>query len=315
MSGGLLAARPDLMHRKAYIFLILTMVFWGGNSVAGKLAVGHISPMMLTTLRWVISLAVLLPLSWSSLRQDWPVIRRNLPLLTALGATGFTLFAAAMYSALTYTTAINAAIEQAGMPMIIFLANFILFRIRVGWMQIVGFVMTLVGIALTASNGELSRLVGLRINFGDALMLLAVLFYGAYTVALRFKPPIRWQSTIFILSAAASVTSLPFLAWEIASDGLLAPDATGWGVTVYAALFPSLIAQVLYIRGNELIGGNRASLFINLVPIFGIVLSVLILRESFHLFHLLSMALVLGGIWLAENSGRKQDAAAAVSGI
>lgn len=298
------------MHRKAYALLILTMLFWGGNSVAGKLAVGHISPMMLTTLRWVIALAVLVPLSWTSLREDWPVIRRNFLLLAALGAIGFTFFTAAMYSALTYTTAINAAIEQAGMPMVIFLANFILFRIRVGWLQIVGFVMSLVGIALTASHGELSRLTGLKINFGDALMLLAVLSYGSYTVALRFKPPIRWQSTIFILSASAFVTSIPFLAWEIASGGLIAPDATGWGVTVYAALLPSVVAQVFYIRGNELIGGNRASLFINLVPIFGIVLSVLILRETFHLFHLVAMTLVLGGIWLAENSGRKQAAAA-----
>ena len=298
------------MHRKAYVFLVLTMLLWGGNSVAGRLAVGHISPMMLTTLRWVIALAVLVPLSWTSLREDWPVIRRNFLLLAALGAIGFTFFTAAMYSALTYTTAINAAIEQAGMPMVIFLANFILFHTRVTWLQIAGFVMTLAGIAVAASNGDPGRLAGLDINFGDALMLLAVLFYGAYTVALRFKPTIHWQSMITILVVSAFATSLPFLWWEHASGGLIAPDAMGWAIALYAALLPSLTAQVFYIRGNELIGGNRASLFINLVPIFGTVLSLLILNETFHLFHLLAMALVLGGIWLAENSGRKQAAAA-----
>ena len=50
------------MHRKAYALLILTMLFWGGNSVAGRLAVGHVSPMMLTTLRWGIAAIVILPL-------------------------------------------------------------------------------------------------------------------------------------------------------------------------------------------------------------------------------------------------------------
>lgn len=298
------------MHRKAYAFLILTMLFWGGNAVAGRFAVGHVSPMMLTTLRWLIAVAVIVPLSWPKLRKDWPAIRRHLPLLVGLGAVGFTFFNATMYSALTYTTAINVAIEQAGMPMVIFLANFVLFRMRVTWLQIVGFVMTLAGIAVTASNGDPGRLAGLDINFGDALMLLAVLLYGAYTVALRFKPRIHWQSLISVLAASALVTSLPFLLWESASGNLIAPDATGWGVAFYAALLPSLASQVLYIRGNELIGGNRASLFINLVPIFGTVLSVLILNETFHLFHLVAMALVLGGIWLAENSGRKQAAAA-----
>lgn len=297
------------MHRKADAGLILTMLFWGGNSVAGRLAVGHVSPMMLTTLRWLIAVVVILPLSWPKLRKDWPVIRRNLPLLVGLGAVGFSIFNATMYSALTYTTAINVAIEQAGMPMVIFLANFVLFRMRVTWLQIVGFVMTLAGIAVTASNGDPRRLAGLDINFGDALMLLAVLFYGAYTVALRFKPRIHWQSLILVLAASAFVTSLPFLLWERAAGGMIAPDATGWAIAFYAALLPSLLSQVLYIRGNELIGGNRASLFINLVPIFGTFLSVLILNETFHLFHLVAMALVLGGIWLAENSGRKQAAA------
>lgn len=296
------------MHRKAYALLMTTMLLWGGNAVAGRLAVGHVSPMMLTMLRWAIAVVVIAPLSWPQLRRDWPVIRRHLPLLAGLGAVGFSLFNATLYSALTYTTAINVTIEQAGMPMLIFLANFLLFGMRVTWLQIVGFMLTLVGIAITASNGDLAQLAALKINFGDALMLLAVLWYGSYTVALRFKPDIHWQSTITVLASAAFVTSLPFVAWEAASGGLVVPDARGWGLAFFAGLLPSLVAQIFYIRGNELIGGNRASLFINLVPIFGTLLSVMILGETFHPFHLVAIILVLGGIWLAENSGRKHSA-------
>ena len=85
----------------------------------------------------------------------------------------------------------------------------------------------------------------------------------------------------------------------------IVPDARGWAVVAYTVVFPSILAQVFYIRGVELIGPNRAGLFINLVPIFGTLMSVLILGEDFQLYHAAAMILVLGGIWLAEHSGRK----------
>jgi hypothetical protein len=140
-------------------------------------------------------------------RRDIKVIRANLPLLMAYGAVGFACFNNLLYSALEHTTAINVAIEQAGMPMVIFLANFLLFRIRVTPAQIAGFVLTLAGVAVTASSGSLARLIGLELNRGDALMLLAVLCYGGYTVALRYKPDLHWQSMITVMAASAFLTS------------------------------------------------------------------------------------------------------------
>ena len=79
----------------------------------------------------------------------------------------------------------------------------------------------------------------------------------------------------------------------------------GWGCVLFTAIFPSLLSQVFYMRGVELIGANRASLFINLVPIFGTLLSILILGESLHPYHVVAIVLALGGIWLAERSGRR----------
>lgn len=296
------------MFRNAYVLLVLTMLFWAGNAIAGKLAVGHISPMLLTALRWGIAVAIMVVVALPQFRRDWPVVKRYLPLLFALGAAGFTLFNAAMYSALTFTTAINAAIEQAGMPMFIFVANFVLYRMGVSLGQIVGFTLSLIGVALTVSHGNLLRLAELDVNFGDLLMLGAVVLYAGYTVALRYKPVIHWTSLILALSIAALLTSLPFAVWEIATDRVIWPDARGWAITAYTAIFPSILSQASYIRGVELIGANRAGLFINLVPIFGTLLSIMILGESFHLYHAAALAMVLGGIWLAEHSGRKRAA-------
>ncbi|MEM5495542.1 DMT family transporter [Hoeflea sp. AS16] len=292
------------MILRAYLLLIITSLSWGANAVAGKVAVGHISPMLLTSIRWGMAFAILLTFALPQVRRDVRVIRANLPLLVSYGMFGFAFFNILLYSALEYTTAINVAIEQAGMPMIIFLANFILFRIRVTPAQIVGFVLTLAGVAITASSGSLARLVGLELNRGDALMLLAVFFYGGYTVALRYKPTLHWQSMITVMAGAAFLASLPFSAFEVMRGSVIWPDTTGWLVAAFTAIFPSLIAQVLFIRGNEIIGSNRAGIFINLVPIFGTLLSVLILGEMLHLYHVIALGLVLGGIWLSERGKR-----------
>ncbi|MGI3128270.1 DMT family transporter [Nitratireductor sp. PBL-C9] len=297
------------MYRQAYIFLCLTTLFWGGNAVASRLAVGHVSPMMLTTLRWILSSSLLVFFAWPHLKRDWPAIRAKLPLLAFLGMMGFTGFNALFYSSAQFTSAINIAIEQGAIPMVIFVVNFLLFRLRVTSLQVAGFMLSLVGVAIVASHGEFARLLDLDVNFGDALMLVAVLLYAAYTVGLRLKPDIHWLSLMFVLSLFALLASFPLVAWEAATDRLIVPDAQGWMVVGYVVVFPSLLAQSLYIRGNELIGGNRAGLFINLVPIFGTLLSIVILGEDFFAYHAVALTLVLGGIWLAEHSGRKNAGA------
>lgn len=292
------------MILRAYLFLIITTLSWGGNAVAGKLAVGHISPMILTSVRWAMAFAIVLTFALPQVRRDIKVIRKHLPLLFCYGMFGFTFFNILLYSALEHTTAINVAIEQAGMPMVIFLANFLLFRIKVTPAQIIGFILTMIGVGITAASGSLARLIALELNQGDALMLLAVLFYGGYTVALRYKPVLHWQSMITVMAGAAFLTSLPFAAFEIGNGSAIMPDTTGWIIAAFTALFPSLLAQVLYIKGNEIIGSNRAGIFINLVPIFGTMLSVMILGETLHLYHVIALVLVLGGIGLSERGKR-----------
>lgn len=301
------------MHRQAYILLLLTTLFWGGNAIAGKLAVGNISPMLLTSGRWGLALIVMACIGWKRWKQDWPVVRRNWLQLTLLGTFGFTVFNVALYSALTFTIAINVSIEQAGMPMLIFLLNFLFFRINASWAQIVGLVLSVAGIVLTAAHGEPVRLLALDLNFGDAIMLAAIIVYSGYTVALRFKPAIHWQSLMIALSASAFVSSIPFTVAEFASGAGVVPGTEGLLILLYVLVFPSILAQIFYIRGVELIGANRAGLFINLVPIFGTLLSIVLLGEDFHPYHAIALALVFGGIWLAEAFGPKRQAPPPVS--
>lgn len=288
------------MHKKAYLSLVIATLAWGGNAVAGKLAVGHVSPMMLTFWRWFFAVAIIFAISVPQLVKDWPVVRKNLPILLFLGVVGYVVFNAALYTAVNYTTAINVTVEQAVIPVLIFIINFVLFRMKVSWAQILGFTLTLLGGVLTAVHGDLGALVTLTVNSGDAIMMIAVVAYAVYTVALRWRPRIDWRTLMAIPAFFAMIFSLPLVFWEYSNDRLIWPDTEGWIVVLYTGIFASLIAQVLYIKGVEQIGANRAGLFINLVPVFGTLLSVAIIGERLQFFHIAALVLALGGIAIAE---------------
>ncbi|AYD02004.1 DMT family transporter [Neorhizobium sp. NCHU2750] len=288
------------MHRQAYLCLVVATLCWGGNAVAGKLALGHISPMMLTFCRWLFATIIIFAISMKELRRDWPVIRRSIPVLGFLGVIGYVVFNAVLYTAVTYTSAINATVEQTLIPVLIFFINFVLFRTRVTLLQIAGFSLTVIGVLLTASHGDLNTLLTLTVNFGDAIMIIAIAAYAFYTIALRWRPAIHWKSLMAVPALFALIFSIPLLGWEYAAGKTIWPDHSGWLLALYTAIFASLIAQVLYIRGVETIGANRAGLFINLVPVFGTLLSIVVLGEELHLFHIAALLLALGGIAIAE---------------
>ena len=285
----------------AYAILTLTTMMWGANSVAGRLATGHISPGMLTLLRWAGAFLILLLVSWPRLKADWPKLRRAMPHLMMLGAMGFAIFNIFLYTALNYTTAVNGAIAQAGIPVVVFLFNFLIYRLKPSALQVIGLLLGITGVALVAVRGNPSNIATLSVNFGDALLIGALIAYGGYTVALRSKPEsLHWQSTMTGMSFGAFLISIPYAVWEYSADRLVMPDTIGWGIVAFAIIFPSILSQSLYIRGNELIGGNRAGLFINLVPIWGTILAILVLGETFAIWQAVALGLTLGGITLAE---------------
>lgn len=296
------------MKQNPYVLLAATTLFWAGNAIAGKLAVGHVSPMFLNATRWGMVLLVLGIAGHRQIAADWPVIRQRKWYLLAMGAVGFTVFSATLYTALLYTSATNASIEQGGIPLLVFIFSYLLYGTRTTPAQLAGFVLSFAGIALTATHGEIRRLLELDVNFGDALMIVAILAYGFYTAALRRKPQLHWMSLMVALCAGAFISALPFVWAEAAAGALIWPDATGWAIVAYIVLFPSLIAQITYIRGVELIGANRAGLFINLLPIWGAFLAVVVLGEAFEAYHAIALALVLCGVLIAERDGRRRTA-------
>ncbi len=288
------------MFGNAYVLLIIATLGWGGNAVAGKLASAGWEPFTLTCIRWLAVVLVILPFAWRHMLADKELIAQRWWFFLFAGGVGMALFNLLMFLALNYTTAINVSIEQASMPVFIILANFIVFSQRVTALQIVGVVLSIVGVLVTTSNGDPLAIFNNGLNKGDAIMLLGCFFYAVYTFVLRWRPKVHWLSFMCLIGFGAFLMSVPFALYETRNTGFASPASSDWLIMLYIVLIPSIVSQLSFARSVELIGGNRAGLFINLVPVFGSVLAVLIIGEKFQLFHAIGMVLVIGGIMLAE---------------
>ncbi|WP_102867434.1 DMT family transporter [Pseudovibrio exalbescens] len=294
------------LYNRPLILLFLTTIFWGGNTIAGKLAVGNVSPFVVVFLRWLIVSAIMLGLYWREVVHNWHHMRPQIVMVAAMAAFGFTGFNALFYLAAHDTTALNIGIIQGSVPMMVAIGAFVVYRSRLTVAQALGIVITICGVVAVASRGSLERLLEVEINPGDALMLLACLFYSGYTLALRNRPKVPALAFFAVTSTVAAIVSVPLLLWEGMAGNMIWPDFNGWLICLYIALFPSFIAQVFFMRGVELIGPGRAGIFVNLVPIFASVFAIVILGEPFELYHGLALVLVLGGIYVSERFSHKE---------
>lgn len=295
------------MHNNPYFLLILAPLIWGGNAVASKLAVNEIAPMTLVLLRWTMASVVLLPFVLPAVKRDWVLIRQHWLLLSAYGCFGFAAFNLLFYTAIYTTTAINLALLQASIPILILGINGVFFRHGFNVMQIVGLCLALIGVALIVTAGHLLALLDLSLNKGDGIMLIACVIYALYSIGLRYKPNISWSSFIFVLAISAWLTSLPFALYEI----WVLESEVQWSLNsilliIYIGVFASIVAQLAYAKGIGLIGASRGGFALNLVPIFGVILSVFILDEMLKIYHIIALILVLGGIALSEKSSKSK---------
>lgn len=286
---------------RPWLLLSLATLLFGINGVASRLAVHRISPMSLVLGRWLVVCTVLAVVLRHALRHNRDILHAHRWRIMAMGGLGFTAFNILFYLSAYWTTALNITLMQASIPPFVLLGAVLSRKVRVTPMQIAGLVVTLVGVALIATHGELLRIGEIAFNPGDILMLVASALYAAYTLALRDRPAVPPLVFFAALTFAALTTSIPAMAVEVAMGRTYWPTIGGLGILAFVALGPSLTSQVFYMRGIELIGPARAGLFNNLTPIFGALAAVLILGEDFHVYHAIALALALGGIWLAES--------------
>ncbi len=288
-----------------FLLLLLATAFWGGNIVAARFAVGEVSPLLIVFLRWFIVASLCIFLFWKNVKRDWHLLRPQIMMLTLMAAFGFTGFNSLFYLAAHETTALNIGIIQGAIPIFILIGSVFFLRTQSSLLQLVGILITVSGVAIITSEGSLERLLSLNFNKGDIFILLACLFYAGYALALRNTPPVSAISLFTVLASVAMLTSLPLLFMEVSTSGLQWPSPKGWAICLYIAIFPSFLSQIFFMKGVEAIGPSRAGVFINLVPIFGSLLCILLLEEKLYIYHGAALFFVLAGIWISERTTNK----------
>ena len=289
---------------RAWLLLVLTTILWGGNGVASKLAVGRISPMSLVFMRWLAVCVLLFALLHRQIAANAGLLRKHRRYLLTMSVIGFTAFTVCFYYAAYWTTAVNMTLLQPAIPTFVLIGAALTGRERITSMQVVGLLVTLTGVLVIATQGDPLHLLQMRFNFGDILIIVGCVFYAGYTLGLRDRPPLPPLIFFTALSFGAFVTSILFMASEIALGGFYWPSLAGIAILVFVAVGPSLTSQLLFMRGVELLGPSRAGLFTNLTPLFGALFAVLIVGEQFHPYHAVAVALAFSGIWLGERRRR-----------
>lgn len=288
------------LTNNAYLMLLATTLMWSANGMASRMAVGEVSPMAIVSLRWLIAGSILIAFAYRQILADWRILKHHPVLMIFGGTVGFTGFNSLFYISAHTTSAVNMTLLQGSIPIFVFLGAAVLYRIAVSPLQWIGVGLTLVGVMVVAAKGSFETLRHLTFTIGDIWLILACFLYALYALRLRNRPKVSGIGFFSVMAIIAFLASLPLLGIEAQMGTLQWPTPKGWAILAFIAFFPSLLAQLTFLRAVDLIGPSRASIFTNLVPIFGPALAVLTLGEEFHLFHAVSLVLVLGGIALAE---------------
>ncbi len=298
-TGRMISRLFNALYANAYLLLALTALFWAGNAVVGRGVHEDVPPMALAWWRLVLSLLILLPFVWRSVKNDWPTVRAHWKWLAFFGVTGAGLFNMSFYFGLHYTEALNALVIQTSGPVLIVIATATLFGDRLTRNQTLGISVALVGVLIMIARGDPGTLASVSFNIGDLGVVAAMVSWAIYTAFLRKRPAMGELSFIATTFMAALLFTTPFFAVEHLSGWQLQPTWQTLFAVLYVALFPSILAYIFFNRGVHLIGANRAGICLYLVPLFGAVMAITLLGEEPRLYHAIGIALILAGVSLA----------------
>jgi len=283
-----------------YLLLCITALCWAGNAIVGRLAAGHIPPVTLSFLRWSLAFLVILPLSFKHLKHDWPAIRGKLGVMVLMSVTGIGVFNTLQYWALEHTQALNTLLLQSSGPLIVAVWSLILLGVRLTPAQAIGVMLSLCGVLVILTQGDLSALSAIRFNRGDLIFLVAMITFGFYSVLTLKRPAIHSLSLAGFTFGCGAVALIPLLLWELKARPAMVIDTQNVLSLIYVAIFPSTVAYLCFNRGVQLVGANRAAPFLHIVPVFGAAMAMVFLGERPQLFHVVGFVMVLTGVYIAS---------------
>jgi drug/metabolite transporter (DMT)-like permease len=280
-----------------YLLLILTTLFWSGNFVLSRGMHAEIPPFSLSFWRWAVALLILSCFSLRHFLAQRELVFKYRNFIVIQGVVGVAGFNSLIYMAMQTTTAINAVLVNSCIPVIIVLISWAMYNDRLSLRQYLGVSISLCGVILIISRGELSTLLELQFNRGDILVFIAAILWAFYSANLKRYPkglhPLAYQMGIVLVGL---LILLPLYLLEIFAGRIMVLSTGSIVTIVYVALFASVLAFIFWNRAVTMLGANIAGPFIHLMPVFSTILAVIFLGEKLTPNHIQAILLIFGGI-------------------
>ena len=297
-----------LKEKTAYIFLILTTLFWSGNFIVGKAAsLFEIPPFTLNFYRWMFAWLILAPFTLQEIIRKKDYILENIGLIIILGITSITIFNSIVYYSLNFTQVISGVLMISTIPVMIIIFCRLLKIEKTNTYQILGVIFSLSGVLIIITKAELNILLNLNFNKGDLWMVVAMFSWAMYSALLRKKKfELSQLSLLQTIISAGLIFLLPAYLIEF-SLGYRTNIHLPFVLTLsYVVLFPGLASFIFWIKGISIIGSNRSGIFLHLMPIFSTILAIIIFKEKFMVYHLIGAILIVTGIVLSSKKKKNE---------
>ncbi len=290
----------------AFILLVASSFFWSGNFFTGKVAsLYNLTPFKLSFLRWSLAFLILLPFTYKKIIKDYEKYKNNLPFLILTSILGVTIFNSFTYLSLETSMVINSSIMASITPLLIIFFSWAIFKTPTNFMQFFGIILSIIGVLLIISKANLNNLLNLNFNIGDLWMLGAVFAWGLYSVLLKkIDSTLSQLATLEVMIFIGLIFIFPFYFLEVKNSSYLPKDSTEIFMISYVAIFASITSFFAWNKGVAILGANKASLFLHLIPVFSSMWAIIFLGENFSLFHLLGTIFIILGIILSNINRR-----------
>ena len=286
----------------AVFLLTSASFFWSGNFFAGKIAyLSDLTPFKLGFFRWLLAMLILLPFTYSEIIRNYNYYKKNILLMTFLGFLAVTVFNSLTYISLQTTLIINSTLMASIAPVLMIGFSWLIFKTKTTTLQFAGIFLSLLGAFSIILKGNINNLFNLYFTSGDVWMFTAVVSWCLYSVLLKkIDNSISQLASLQVMVILGLLFIFPLYIIENYNTSFLPTQKIDFAIIIYVAIFASIIAFFSWNKGVSIIGPNRSSLFLHLIPVFSSIWAVSFLNEKFSFFHLIGIMFILSGIILSN---------------
>jgi drug/metabolite transporter (DMT)-like permease len=291
----------------AFILLVVSSFFWSGNFFTGKVAsLYNLTPFKLSFLRWSLAFLILLPFTYKKIIEDYEKYINNLPFIIITSILGVTVFNSFTYLSLETSMVINSSIMASITPLLIIFFSWLIYKNPTYFMQFFGIILSIIGVLLIVSRANLNNLLSLNFTIGDLWMLGAVFAWGLYSVLLKkIDSSLSQLATLEVMIFIGLIFIFPFYLLEVQNNSYLPKDSNEILMISYVAIFAGITSFFAWNKGVSILGANKASLFLHLIPVFSSIWAIMFLGEKFSFFHLIGTIFIIIGIALSNIKRKK----------